>query len=441
MKKIIFYLSKLIIILQKGSERGTSFPGKFALKYNPDLLKEFLLPEKRVFISGTNGKTSTANSIANIMAESGQEVCHNAKGANMIQGITTTLLKQSNKNYLIKADSLVLEIDELTMPKVFEQITPHTIILTNLFNDQIDRYGDKWQLAKKLSQELPNDITLFANGDDPTLVWLVEQLRPRKVIYFGLDSKFTAPKQIRSKIADYCPYCGDTLNYTKRYYEDLGKFNCTCGFHSPDLNYIAEGIDLKEQNFTVQGQVYPTPYKQLYLIYNMLTSISYALEEKIDPALVSSVLSAQTKMKGRFEYLKFNQHKAWLNLVKNPAGLNQSLSFIDNELKKAEKQSKKINVFLAFNNQPVDGVDDTWLEEANFSVLDNLQISKIYLAGSLSGKTKSLLNKLPIAKEKIEIVDDLPETIQIMKASNYPSYFLSNFTMLESVRSNIIASK
>lgn len=440
MGKTIFYLSKFIIWLQKHSAGGTSFPGKIALRYKPNLFEEFTLPEQRVFVSGTNGKTSTANFIANIFLKAGQEVCHNTKGANMLQGIATALLKESNSHYQVDVDSLVIEIDELTMPKVFKQVSPHTIIMTNLFNDQIDRYGDKRKLAVKLSKELPVDIRLFVNGDDPTLVWLANQLNPEKVFFFGLDPEFIFENNFNVEKKELCPNCGKSLNYSKRYYDSLGKFNCTCGFASPDLNFIAKNIDLEKESFTVEGQVYLMAYNQLYLVYNMLSAIAYTLEEKINKELISRVLSERIQIMGRFEYLEFNQHKAWLNLVKNPAGLNQSLSFISNELEIAKEKEYKLNVFLSFNNKAVDGVDDSWLEDVDFFILADDKISKVYIAGDLSDKIYGLLEKANIASNKIHCVTKMSESIEQMKASDLPGYFLTNVTMLASVRNNILES-
>ena len=160
MTKFVYYLTSLISKLQKIKGGGTSFPGKVALRLKPDILGEFKIPEQRVFISGTNGKTSTANYLAEVFRQTGQSVCHNAAGANLKQGIVSSLLQNSDSSLRIKSDVLILEIDELTMLNVFPELNPQHLILTNLFTDQIDRFGDKWQLATTLSEKLPKDDTL-----------------------------------------------------------------------------------------------------------------------------------------------------------------------------------------------------------------------------------------------------------------------------------------
>ncbi|HHU53829.1 MAG TPA: DUF1727 domain-containing protein [Clostridiaceae bacterium] len=443
MTKFVYYLTLLIGKLQRIKGGGTSFPGKVALRMKPDILKEFKIPEHHVFISGTNGKTSTANYLAEVFRQTGQSVCHNAAGANLKQGIVSSLLQNSDSSLRIKSDVLILEIDELTMLNVFPELNPQHLILTNLFTDQIDRFGDKWQLATTLSEKLPQGMTLYVNGDDPVLVWLTQQINPKKVVYYGLTAEYSIADTKTKFQTEKCPYCNSKLNYEQRYYDSLGKFSCECGFKSPNLDYIAEDIDLIEQQFTVNYQTYRMAYPQLYLVYNMLTVVAYAQETGISIDLIAKVLSEQTETEGRFEFLSFNKHSAWLNLVKNPAGINQSLTYLEQQLTSATENNQKINLLLAFNNMYVDGLDSTWLEQADFELLQSDNLAAIYLAGSLQNIVCELLKKSGIPENIIVLIpeqEQLTQAISEMRQSDLPGYFLTNFTMLEPVRTSILKS-
>jgi len=429
--------------LQKLKGGGTSFPGKVALRLKPDILGEFEIPERRVFISGTNGKTSTANDLANVFRRAGNSVCHNAAGANLKQGIVSSLLQSSNSELRIKSDVLIIEIDELTMLNVFSELNPQHLILTNLFTDQIDRFGDKWQLAKTLSVGLPRGLTLYINGDDPLLVWLAQQISPKKIVYYGLTADYLDTDAKVKFQPEKCPCCNSELNYEQRYYDSLGKFSCECGFKSPNLDYIAENIDLLGQEFSVKNQIYHMAYPQLYLTYNMLTVITYAQEANLSADLIAETLSDQRETAGRFEFLDFNQHQAWLNLVKNPAGINQSLTYIEQQLNSATENKQQINLLLAFNNMFADGLDSSWLEQANFELLQSENLAAIYLAGSLQDTISELLKKSGIPETKIHLTPEQEQLVQViseMQQSNLPGYFLANFTMLEPVRTGIIKS-
>ncbi len=437
MSKGLYYIVKLIINIQKLGKGGTSFPGKFALSRKPDVLANFTLPDNRVFISGTNGKTSTANSLAKLFEQTGRKITHNAQGANMLQGITTTFFQKANSKYQIKSDHLIIEIDELTMPLVFKYVSPKSLIITNLFDDQIDRYGGKWALAKTLSEQLPKDITLYINGDDPTLIWLCQQLKPRKVIYFGLRKTELQKNKIDSSSnQEICPRCQRELHYEKKFYDSIGKFSCDCGFKSHELDYEAKDIDLENGSFNVNEQIYHMPYQQIYLIYNMLAVIAYASENGIKTKQISESLSQKINIAGRFEYLDFNEKQAWLNLVKNPAGLNQSLDFLDRELIKLEDMSA--NIFIAFNNKPADGLDTSWIKQSNFNLLKKQSVHKIYLAGDLKDEMAKVFSDLNFDKNKIVMIEHVEDIIKTEKQNSYQNYFISNFTMLNEVRNAIV---
>lgn len=463
MKKLLIYcLAKILIFLQSFGKGGTSFPGKVALRLKPDLLSDFKLPEESLLVTGTNGKTSVANMVAGLGRAAGYRVCHNSEGANMAQGILTQLLKSANHKLEVQADLLVLEVDELTLVKLASQLAPKAVLLTNLFDDQVDRYGDKMDLADKLAAAIPDQTCLLVNGDDPVLVYLAQKFsncaldRPgpvlggndellsrsgkqsvSKPIYYGL-APVSLDEDKRSNFTDIsCPVCGQNLKYSEQYYEGLGKFTCSCGFASPDLDFAAENISLGRSEFSLSGQCYRFAHGQVYQAYNLLAALSYGSHLGLDRQCMVQAVSCQPKLAGRFEHLPFGGREAWLNLVKNPAGLNQSLAFISDNLALLPSD-QKAELFIGFNRQPADGRDGSWISSGHYSLLLKPELSRIYLAGELADDLEKVLLDQGFKQDCLVKVSDLKLALGTLVGSSTKPYFLSNFTYLSGLREAIL---
>ncbi len=127
---------------------STALPGKIAETIDKNYLKKINIEDSFViFITGTNGKTTTTaylrQMIARLLKNDKTNVLCNEEGSNMMQGIGTTLIQSAKKDgdkYFIKDKIIVLEVDELTVPKIIKHgIKPNLIIITNIEKDQEDR--------------------------------------------------------------------------------------------------------------------------------------------------------------------------------------------------------------------------------------------------------------------------------------------------------------
>ncbi|MFC1625009.1 MurT ligase domain-containing protein [Patescibacteria group bacterium] len=118
---------------------GYTWPGHLALKLNKDILRNTKLhPSKGfIFIAGTNGKTTTSKLISHILRKKGLRVVTNRSGANLLNGIVSSLLLEGSHS-----DIGVFEVDEFALPNLLEQVTPKVLLLLNLSRDQLDRYGE-----------------------------------------------------------------------------------------------------------------------------------------------------------------------------------------------------------------------------------------------------------------------------------------------------------
>src|SRR5581483_172531 len=120
-----------------GRGGGTTLPGKLLWKLDPqaiDLLAR-RLPQGSVLVSATNGKTTTAAMVAEIL-RSRVRVAHNSSGANLVSGVASTLLHAGD------AQLGLFEVDEAALPEIARRVRPKALLLGNLFRDQLDRYGE-----------------------------------------------------------------------------------------------------------------------------------------------------------------------------------------------------------------------------------------------------------------------------------------------------------
>ncbi len=106
--------------------KGSSMPGKLALKICPDILSRVQLPPHIIAVTGSNGKTSTVEMIATVLRGLGKHVIYNAEGSNQVEGVTTLILTHATLGGKVNADVLLLESDELRCPQL-QVLPPHGI--------------------------------------------------------------------------------------------------------------------------------------------------------------------------------------------------------------------------------------------------------------------------------------------------------------------------
>ena len=275
-----------------GQGGGTALPGLVAESVSPALLGYLLdqIPGATVFVTGTNGKTTTAALLRNILAAGARPVLHNATGSNLTRGVLSMLLQHTSwhgKMRLTAGSMAVLELDEAAIVQALRQHRPSGIVVTNLFRDQLDRYGEVQTIAAGLREafsHLDAATALLLNGDDPLVASLGEAYRG-PVHYFGLDDPDLARADIElAADSHYCPHDASPLTYAQAYYGHLGDYACgTCGWRRPEREVCASEVALdglcgaeftvsrQSDNFRVCVRV-----PGLYNVYNALAAVAAA---------------------------------------------------------------------------------------------------------------------------------------------------------------------
>lgn len=417
MNKLTLGISKLALKVASIVGKGSGSPGQLALKISPNLLHDFNIPEKVIMVTGTNGKTSVTKYIADFYRACGYEVITNDNGANVYIGIATTLIKHSDFSMKVAGDVLVLEVDEGNLGKVSEAIRPDKIVITNLFQDQVDRFGCAKELAEKMAKNFPNESKIFVNGDDPMVNYLASLVDNEKIYYSVdcIDAGYFVDVS--------CPKCGKQLEYSKRVYDHLGIFNCKCGYKHQMPNFVAKNIN--GRNFTIGKKKYKAPEDVIYMVYNSVAALAVGISDKLSEDKMYEILANIKVGNGRLQKFKFNGYDSFINLVKNPAGANLSIDLI-------RKSKVPYNILIGVNRNEADGLDDSWIESILFEHLVSSPLNAIYLLGqSADLLEKTIVERLPGHKV---IKGNINSLVSKMELDGKAGYFLANYTMLASVR-------
>ena len=419
-------------ILQKFG-RGGSLPGSIARKMNPNILKELKIYGPVILVTGTNGKTTTANMIADCLQKDGYRVISNRKGDNLREGITTTLLTNASLNGTIKADAVVLEVDELTVRHILPNLPVSMFVVNNFFRDQLDRAREMEQLIESIEGVLPEyKGTLVLNGNDPNVVRLSLKAKKAKCFYFGLSkNKYSLSSTNEASEGKFCPKCGASLTYDYFQYSHIGSFHCSkCDFATPQLDVEISDIDLDSNTFKYNNEIFDSPYEGMFTMYNCAAVFSVSKLLKIPNETVRKVFENAPQPKGRNETFVQDNKRCILNLIKNPTGANEVLKVL-------EKDPADKSVCIVLNDNDQDGTDISWIYDTFFEKIMVEKTSSIICTG-LRAYDMALRIYYGGYTGKIEVIEDIQKAISTTIQSQDNAYVIATYTALLPARNAIV---
>ena len=370
-------------VLQTFFKGGSSYPGKLALKIDPKILDTLAKDYEIVVVTGTNGKTLTTALTVNILRQEFDEVLTNPTGANMEQGIVSTFLNAKAKKGQKKF--AVLEIDEASLSRVTKYIQPKLFVFTNIFRDQMDRYGE---------------------------------------IYYNTDGVL-------------CPKCNHILHYKMITYANLGDYYCpNCGFKRPELDVqLTEMVrmDNTSADFVIDGEEYGIAVGGMYNVYNALAATAVAEYYQVAPDKIRAGLAYDEKVFGRQETIKVGDKECTLVLVKNPVGLNQVIDMMG-------LAPYSFSLVSLLNANYADGIDVSWIWDGNHEAFADMDIPKVIAGGDRHEDMALRLKVAGIPEEKLLEIADLEQVISEIKTLPTDHvYILATYTAVLQLRKSLTA--
>lgn len=417
--KILIFAGKLF------GKKGSSAPGQIAMKICPDMLK-ILSPKVHngiICTLGTNGKTTTNNMINEVIKSTGAKTVCNSIGANMLYGVVTSFAQSATLWGTLNADWAVLEIDEATAKIVFDHLKPDYIVITNLFRDQLDRYGEIDITTEHIKKALEKaaDATLILNADDPLCNYF-SYTTENKVVRFGINEQVLTPLN-ETREGRFCKICSSELEYEYYHYSQLGKYNCSnCDFTRNDPDYYATEVNCDGKvsfKFNDKFEIHSNTYG-FYNVYNILAAVSVGETIGLYVPNYTNIFKEHENQIARMEEFDFGK-PVILNLAKNPAGFNQAIATVQND-------SRKKAVIIGINDCPSDGQDISWLYDVDFEKLDNI------CAYGVAGKRKydmALRLYYSDVCEDAKIFNNIADgAMEFLRTEAEVVYLLLNYTLI-----------
>jgi UDP-N-acetylmuramyl tripeptide synthase len=439
-------------VLKRTGRGGTALPGLVAHTLDPHILSNLTarLPSGSLVVTGTNGKTTTTRLISTILAQAELKVVNNRSGSNLIRGLTSTLLQQSNFLGKIEGDIGLFEVDEAAFPQAVADIAPKAILINNLFRDQLDRYGELDTIRKKwisAVEKLPANTLLVLNADDPSLGY-VSRFAPTgvKVVFYGLDDpQHQLPGLQHAVDSARCVACQAPLIYSAVYISHMGHYRCSnCDFSRPTPHFTARRVTLHGTNgasFNLESSQDSLPLKLgipgLYNVYNATGAATLALSLGFAPLNIQKGLENFKAAFGRIERVSLPEQKELLlALVKNPVGFNEVLRML------TQSQNQQLKLLIILNDLIADGRDISWLWDVDFEVLAD-RVEWAFTAGLRAQDMALRLKYAGIAAELLSAQEDIAVTLDKAIArlrSGETLYILPTYTAMLKLR-EVLAAK
>ena len=333
---------------------GHALPGLIVDRLFPGYLSAMLkqLPEGVIFITGTNGKTTTTKMVVKLLEGSGKRVLTNSTGSNMVRGAVSGLAKDASIFGKLNFDIAVLEVDEASARPLSRKVKPRWVLALNVSRDQLDRFGEVDTIAQHIKFAMDQATEgVISNAGDPLLAKVATQVASKKDInldFFGAAGK----------LQKFFPN-----DYELAAVDDTPKAKPA----SPEQPLAVElvAFDGQTAEYAIGGKKYSARFKLSgqHNFLNGAAALALAkrlLPESKIPDLVAQLAKVPIAF-GRGESYRFkNDTTVELVLVKNPASFRQAL---------ASYADKRHELVVAINDNIADGRDVSWLWDVDFSSL------------------------------------------------------------------------
>ena len=379
-KFLAIVVCKLLRFAGKLVGKGSSLPGKYALKLCPDILRRVELPEHIIAVTGSNGKTSTVEMIAAILRSDGKTVVYNEEGSNQIEGVTTLVLSHATLSGKVNADVLLIESDERYAAHSFKFFHPTEFVISNLYRDQLTRNGHPEWVYDAIKPAIHPDTKLILNADDPLSSCFAQGHKAVK--WFGLDKcsiDLDAPTGMYHDGA-YCPLCHAPMEYDYVHYNHIGAYRCTrCGHAKPATDYTATAVDLENGTLTIDNTVsIQLAFRSIYNVYNILAAYSACRECGVSAETIARVITGYVLKNGRMQTFRLGEHAGTLLTSKheNSIAYDTNLRYVA-----STKEDCSVLVIVDAVSRKYFTSETSWLWDIDFDQLAKPHVKRVILSG------------------------------------------------------------
>ena len=422
---------------------GTDMPGRIAPKLCPQLLRLLAAEVKSLTITGTNGKTTSARMIEEAFREAGLSYFANRSGANLISGITTEFIMNADWLGRPKKEYAVIECDEAAAKKVFGQLRPRVVVVTNLFRDQLDRYGEVTHTLANIREAMGGapEAVLCLNADCSLTASLAGDL-PNRVVWYGVN-KGAAPSRPKPAISDatHCIRCKTEYEYDYITYGHLGGFRCPhCGYRRPKADVAVTAVtEQRADGSTVvvelggERRVVDINLPAMYNVYNAVGTLAGVTAMGVAADTAIAALGRFSCGFGRMEQFKLGQKGARMMLVKNPAGCNQVLEFL-------ETISDPFELVVCLNDRHADGTDVSWIWDAEFEALGRLgsRLKRVIVSGDRAGDMRVRIKYAGVPDGRITVERDYEKLVRMLEQAEDTVFLMPTYTAMLELRQTVI---
>lgn len=425
-------------LLRLAGSGGTSLPGKVVLKICPDILGHLAKDVKIICVTGTNGKTTTCHIIRDMIEAEGKTVFCNDAGANLLGGVVSAFVGAATPGGKINTDYALLECDEAALKSIVEHFgnLDVTAVVTNVFRDQLDRYGEVLTTVNKIRaglSQLPN-VKLVLNADC-SLTSSLSDLSHSEIHYFGVNGPLYEGTSSDISDAVYCIHCKTKYQYHYHTFGHLGGFYCEkCGYHRQEPEVaLTKVIEWKDASSVIAMDVFGEKVEAEvmlpggYNLYNALAATEVAHLLGLPNEQIVKVLGGLTTHFGRMEQVTLGNAPLHLVLVKNPAGFNEVLQFLI-------QQRPTGNIVFGLNDNYADGKDISWIYDVEFERLTEAAsgAKHFYFTGKRAYDMQLRLKYADFDTTKFSVEKDYKTLITQLQQSGQETFLVLSYTcMLE----------
>lgn len=420
----LFFAKGTALVLKLIGRKGTSMPGSWAIILCPDFLGRMPRPRRVVGITGTNGKTTVANMVEDILEDNGYDFVCNRSGTNVATGVASALIANSTFLGKPKKDLAVFELDERSSPNIFPYIKPDLLLVTNIFRDSYKRNAHMEFILDILEQYIPSETRLVVNADD-LLCSGIRTGNPRAC--FAIDRQPGETAEARNIVRDVtaCPACGGPLTWDFIRYHHIGRAHCqACGFASPQADYRVLSMAGDTMTLDLKGRQmdFPLPDEHTINVYNSLSAIAFLAEFGLAPEAIAASMKKMTISATRYSEEAVGDKKVILHLAKgqNPIACSRAFENI-----REYPGTKSVVLFLDDYFDAAHSVENTsWYYDTDFEFLADPSVKRLYVAGRRHWDVLLRLEMAGVPAERVVHQQDVETAADMVDPADADAVFI-----------------